>query len=156
MTTSEILSLEALNEDRIYLIRGPLFWKAYESSAYILCTQMFPLKVSKKFVKIANQELVSVGFPVSSEAKFTSGLKVISKTSDLLTLEAKQPIFIADFSAWKSSIPYVEDKPLDNISVQEDESGLREKILGINLATTTPLDAFDFLVTLQKELLLQK
>ena len=39
MTTQEITQAEAENTDRIVLYREGLFWRAYERSAFALCTQ---------------------------------------------------------------------------------------------------------------------
>ena len=47
MTSQDFIRAEAENTDRIILYKEGLFWKAYERSAYILCTQVRPFKPTK-------------------------------------------------------------------------------------------------------------
>lgn len=68
MTSREFIQEEAGNEDRIVLYREGLFWKAYERSAYAVCTQIRPFKPTKRSLKtLDGGALVSIGFPCSTE-----------------------------------------------------------------------------------------
>ena len=68
MTSRDFLSAESANTDRIVLYREGLFWKAYERSAFALCSQVRPLKPTRKTLKtLGGGDLISVGFPVVSD-----------------------------------------------------------------------------------------
>ena len=54
------------------LFRSGVFWTAYEQSALILGHHK-PLKISVKFVKTVNQQVISVGFP-DATLKFFSDI----------------------------------------------------------------------------------
>jgi hypothetical protein len=47
---------------KIFLYKQGVFWTAYEQSALILSRHK-PLKISVRFVKTVNQQVISVGFP---------------------------------------------------------------------------------------------
>ncbi|MCS2922236.1 hypothetical protein NXV62_13950 [Bacteroides fragilis] len=48
MTSKDFIEAEAGNNGSIILYREGLFWKAYEKSAYAVCTQIKPLKAIKR------------------------------------------------------------------------------------------------------------
>ena len=63
MTSKDFIEAEAGNNGSIILYREGLFWKAYEKSAYAVCTQIKPLKAIKRRLKsLGGGEIVSVGF----------------------------------------------------------------------------------------------
>lgn len=75
MTSRELIAAEAGNTDRIALYREGLFWKAYERSAYALCTQVRPFKPTRKILKtLAGGDIVSVGFPAIAADRILAGL----------------------------------------------------------------------------------
>ena len=75
MTKKELHDSEEGNYGMVYLYHDGKFWNAYERSAYILCTQVRPLKPTKRAIKSAGGiHLVSVGFPVGSEASNLKGI----------------------------------------------------------------------------------
>lgn len=51
MTSKDFIEAEAGNNGSIILYREGLFWKAYEKSAYAVCTQIKPLKAIKRRLK---------------------------------------------------------------------------------------------------------
>ena len=64
MTSKDFIRAEAENTDRIILYREGLFWKAYERSAFAVCTQIRPFKPTKRSLKtLDGGELISIGFP---------------------------------------------------------------------------------------------
>ncbi len=50
------------------------FYKAYQQSAWLLCTRVHPFKVSARPLKGFGGPLLSVGFPMTSLDKFSAGL----------------------------------------------------------------------------------
>lgn len=78
MSIKEIVEAEKSNTSKIYLYREGLFFRAYEVSAFALCSFVHPFKVIKRQLKVLNgDEVVYVGFPASSEEKYLSGRNII-------------------------------------------------------------------------------
>ena len=76
MTKLEIVDRERLSDGTILLYPEGMFYKAYEQSAFILCTKVHPFKVSVRDLKGLDGPLVSVGFPQSSLARWTAEASV--------------------------------------------------------------------------------
>lgn len=124
MTSRDFITAEASNTDRIVLYREGLFWKAYERSAYALCSQIRPLKPTRKVLKVLDGgDLISVGFPAASESAFLAGLERLEVASDRLIVAAPQPIDDEAFAAWKASVPAkvpAPRKPVEPTAEQAD------------------------------------
>lgn len=106
MTSRDFIAAEADNTDRIILYREGLFWKAYERSAFALCSQVRPLKPTRKVLKSLNGgDLISVGFPSASESSTLGGLSVIERSDDRLTVSAPRPLDEREFRVWKNAVP---------------------------------------------------
>lgn len=65
MTFHEIISNESQNEDSIYLYSEGMFMKAYERSAFFAHTLIHEFKLSKRYIKTVNMDVISLGFPES-------------------------------------------------------------------------------------------
>lgn len=76
MTKLEICAIEDANPGRVYLYPEGNFYKAYQQSAWLLCSRVHPFKVSARSLKGLDCPLVSVGFPLASLDKFAAGLRV--------------------------------------------------------------------------------
>ncbi len=74
MTKLEICNIEDSNPGQVYLYPEGAFYKAYQKSAWLLCTRVHPFKVSSRPLKGLEGPLLSVGFPQSSLEKFSAGL----------------------------------------------------------------------------------
>ncbi len=124
MTSRDFITAEATNTDRIILYREGLFWKAYERSAYALCSQVRPLKPTRKVLKVLDGgDLISVGFPTASESAVLSDLERLEETSDRLVVAAPQRIDDEAFGAWKASVPVkvsAPRKPVDPVAEPSD------------------------------------
>lgn len=86
MTKLEIAAKEKWNEGVVNLYAEGSFYKAYEQSAYILCTYVRPLKVSARPLKGWEGPLLSVGFPISAIDKGCDGA--------MLPPEAQLPLLL--------------------------------------------------------------
>ena len=95
------LKRESTNTDKIYLTPEGAFYKAYERSAYILCTQWRYLKPTVRRIKyLSGEPVVSVGFPKSS----LMALECDFAGDDLVYYAS--PIDEADFISWKDKLTY--------------------------------------------------
>ena len=73
--------MEDANPGQIYLYSEGAFYKAYQKSAWLLCTRVHPFKVSARLLKGLDGPLLSVGFPKSSLDKFSADLTVADNPS---------------------------------------------------------------------------
>ena len=69
MTFHEIISRESQNEDSIYLYREGMFMKAYERSVFFAHTLIHEFKLSKRYIKTVNMDVISLGFPEQTVPK---------------------------------------------------------------------------------------
>ena len=77
MTKLEICALEDATPGQVYLYSEGAFYKAYQQSAWLLCTRVYPFKVSVRPLKGLSGLLLSVGFPQTSLNKFSEGYSVV-------------------------------------------------------------------------------
>ena len=169
------MDAERGNADRIILYREGLFRKAYERSAYALCTQVHPLKTTKRFLKVVGGEMVSVGFPQSGDAKFIGGLERVEETEERLVLKAPARIDPQGFEAWKKTLPLQppraapktpapvpapkeggsdggERKEGEATAVMPAERVVAERLRLFDLAGRTPMECMLFVAELKKRL----
>lgn len=113
MTSRDFIQAEAANTGRIVLYREGIFWKAYERSAFAVCSQIRPFKPTRRSLKtLGGGELVSIGFPVRTEDTVLAGLERLSVEPERLELRAASPIDVAQFEAWKASVPLAPSRPV--------------------------------------------
>ena len=128
MTSKDFIEAEAGNNGSIILYREGLFWKAYEKSAYAVCTQIKPLKAIKRRLKsLGGGEIVSVGFPCKHEQKYIG--------SSEHSVVGRRDACVQNLS--RSNIPHGE---------------LIMRIRMFNLAESTPMDCMLFVNELKKML----
>ena len=102
MTTFDILRAEAHVTNTITLHHEGMFWRAYERSAYLFCTQIKELKVTKKeFKMMYRTTLVFIGFPEKSLEKFMARFRLVAKEEKTLTYEGFQPLDENEFKLWR-------------------------------------------------------
>lgn len=81
MTKLEICAIEDSIPGQVNLYPEGSFYKAYQQSAWLLCTRVHPFKVSARPLKGLGGPLLSVGFPMTSLDKFSAGLAVAENPS---------------------------------------------------------------------------
>lgn len=78
MTTLEICAIEDANPGWVNLYPEGSFYKAYQQSAWLLCTRVHPFKVSARPLKGLDGNsfppLVTVKVPVSTVVEIVTGL----------------------------------------------------------------------------------
>lgn len=158
MTSKEFLEAEAHNDKNIILYREGLFWKAYERSAYAVCTQVKPLKAIKKRLKsLDGEEIVSIGFPTEHEQKYIGALETVERSEKRLVLYSPAPIDEQAFDTWKQELglqpPAIRPKETDNRDAlwkNGSYGSLAEKRRSFDLAASTPLDCMLFINELKQ------
>lgn len=155
-STSDILSIENSNISEIHLYQEGIFWRAYNQSAYLFiqfCDKDF--KLSKRFVKLVQQEVLSIGFPASSLDKYLS-------QCEYEYLDNKH-IFISDsgysldgdsYFSWFSNIPLPESHVKQTeLSLVDSQDTILDRLLSFRLEHKTALECLLFVSELQKDLL---
>lgn len=102
MTTQDILTAEQEVTTQVTLYYEGMFWKAYERSAYLICTQIHAFKTSRRHVKQSREELISIGFPDTSLEKTMAGHPCVCQTHLSRTYGGFRPCSEAAFQLWKN------------------------------------------------------
>ena len=74
MTFREIIDREDQNTDSIWLYREGMFMKAYERSAFFAHTLIHEFKLSERYIKTVNMDVISLGFPEQTVPKWLTVL----------------------------------------------------------------------------------
>jgi len=166
MSISEKIQLSATffsqnsekKESIVHLFKEGAFWIAYEQSAYGIC-KVKSYQPTKKFVKLVNRDIVSIGFPESAlnhlkeSGCLRSGTEYSNTHIDLLL---ENPLDENEFEEWKTNIKLTERKPKngqnEGNSVCETAMywNLVEKIKNFDLSNATPMKCMMFLHELKK------
>ena len=138
MTAKEVMEMEKGNLTEIRLYHEGMFWRAYERSAFMMCSQVKKLKVVARRVKAAGNEVVSyVGFPLSSFATVCNGIEVLSRSEDCIVLKSPNAITEEEFAAWKK-----QGGPSEAVDIVK-------MIKGFTVAEHTPMECMAFIIKLQ-------
>lgn len=112
MTLQEIIAAENCNTDRIYLYPEGVFWKAYERSAFAFVRRISRYKITKRFVKYLDTEIVSLGFPDTSRARVLGDRPVQAGPYGMLVLDGGT-IDPSVYARWKEAIPLIAPRMLE-------------------------------------------
>ena len=99
MKIKEILALEKENQNQIILLKEGIFWRAYNMSAFLFTKNIEEYKVTKKYRKVVNAEIVYLGFPHTVLEKILEKAKinftVILEEEKKLVLQLNSKIYTA-------------------------------------------------------------
>ncbi len=159
MTVKEIIQMENGNQNTIILLREGIFWKAYERSAYAFFMQIHPYKPTRKWVISVKQDIVSLGFPMSSADTILKDAKILLKQADSIVLSAL-PVIAEEVEGWKQNLPMIlpdsKQVPQKSDLFVAPKSAIYEQlannIRGFNLESKTPVECMLFLME-QKRML---
>ncbi len=125
----EILHYEAEKQsNEVVLFLEGKFWKAYEKSAFVL-TMMYGFKPTRRYVKIAKQEIISVGFPQESLQKYLGNEKT-EYSEKLIRVWCNKEQNEDAFITWKNATRIKEVKVLP---VQKEEKSKPSPVSDIGL-----------------------
>ncbi|MDR0746072.1 MAG: hypothetical protein LBF17_06230 [Mediterranea sp.] len=163
MTIEDIIKEEIENNNTVILFREGIFWKAYEKSAYAFCKHVKPFMVKKKYIRTVNDEIVSIGFPMSSTKAILQGRTILQEEERKMVVSIDQ-IDHESFMEWKkeqtltappansfSGASYSNNSEAFSCSNQEKE--IINRIRLFNLENKTPLECMFFLSEIKKQLL---
>ncbi|MDR1808974.1 MAG: hypothetical protein LBR34_01030 [Prevotella sp.] len=131
----------------IRLYKEGVFWVAYERSAYEIC-KIKPYKSTKKYVKKAAQDVVTVGFPDNALESILSFFDIIEKSEKTVAARCKgeQTNTEDGFEEWKSGIALAAGEQV-SASLHRD---VETKIRNFDLTNATPLQCMNFLADLKR------
>ena len=101
MTFREIIDREDQNTDSIWLYREGMFMKAYERSAFFAHTQIHEFKLSKRYIKTVNMDVISLGFPEQTLPKWLNGYVYEWVQDGLLRCRMRKKFDEVEFYNWK-------------------------------------------------------
>lgn len=150
MKIKEILKIERENTESIFLHKEGLFWRAYEHSAYLFTLYIKEYKITKKFYKNVNAEVVYLGFPANA----LQSLLQFSKEKDINKEETqiiigKYEFTNNDFLKWKAGTQLWQSS---ETLPKFEQSDIIEKIKNFPVVGKTPIECQQFLIELQSEL----
>ncbi|MDR1716021.1 MAG: hypothetical protein LBS20_09255 [Prevotella sp.] len=152
MTLLEKMSL--LDNDTLHLFKEGIFWIAYEQDAYRL-NGIKKLKATKKYVKVAGMEVVSVGFPQAVLDEILPHFTVCERTEAYIRAKAdSMQENNGEFERWKEEISVYalpEKKQAVQVPVKEHltAEALYERVRMFRLSTATPMDCMHFIENIQ-------
>ncbi|MCF0183566.1 MAG: hypothetical protein HUK01_04440 [Bacteroidaceae bacterium] len=133
------------------------FLRAYNRSAWKFHTFINDYKVKRMFVKSANEEVVSLGFPETSLHALTDGRQMT--TTDLgfdLMLKPGETLRADDYEAWVAAIPVTNNSRSDYeacpLSGPEAEREVLRRLMQFPVERRSPLDCQAFLSELREML----
>jgi len=163
MTLQEIVDLEAQNDGIIRLYFDGVFWKAYQQSAYLFARNVMAFKLTRKFVKLANMEVVSLRFPKQSLEKLFSKKQIVEVAVNQLSVFGYSS-GLENYKQWLEATPLTRKKREPaKVTTQEKVSGegtslpftekeryVIEQLCNFRIEKSTPMDCMTFIVSLQK------
>ena len=155
MTVKEIIELEEHNSDKIYLLKEGIFYRAYNRSAMRLNTSFNPYKVHSKYIKNVNQEIYYCGFPLAVLEKvkqwaIENGFQVIAENEKIIAI---QNVPANDnYTKWQEQQNLVVKEPVFQYGKRSDIGDIIRQIQHYPVISKTPVEAFNFLADIQKQL----
>jgi len=154
MKVAEIQEIEKTNFENIYLFKEGIFWRVYEKSAWRFVKNIREYRVFRKYIKAVKHDIVYLGFPESILHEILSIVEtnhafsnIIHKSEILIEIQGFTDV--VGFEQWKSEIDITTAKEKSSEGKQDE---IIRKIKDYPIMNKTPMDAFNFLVVIQKEI----
>lgn len=143
MTIKQKIEL-AVQPNKLYLFKEGMFYKLYNQNAMCFVQNVKPYKVSVKFVKKANQDVFTIGFPqtVLSLNKLQINLKPIKEEPDYLCYQVTQTIREQEFASWCNTTLTNQVKLQSKATTQN----IVQQLKHFDVANNTPIQALEFVV----------
>lgn len=152
MGIENIIESESLNNGEIHLYLEGMFWKAYQRSAFIFVNQVTSFKITKKYVKLVDENVVSLGFPKDS-------LVTHFKQEQIEMINKKELIIkgykfdIQSYQSWLNALPLSMtnlEKLLSMDQYTRDELNKEKRVLDLlrtfKIEKSTPVDCMMFVI----------
>lgn len=156
MKIFEIIQKEKINNNKVFLIKEGIFWRAYEVSAMLFINNIKKFSLLKRYIKKISNNIVFIGFPDSSlesilKIVVEKGYKIETRSEKFIELSGFNEI--TNFGELKSEFVIKKDEKdlvLANCSVEL--TSIINKIINYPIATQTPVEAMNFVAEIQNEI----
>lgn len=152
MKVKEILALEKGNRNQITLLKEGMFWRAYNLSAYLFSKHIQAFKITKRYFKVVDTELVYLGFPYAILEK---KLEKAASNFSIIKEQDKKVVLVLKENIKSNEERYKEWFHTFEISTPKKEANnckkVFQKIKNFPILNKTPIESQLFLVSLQKE-----
>ncbi len=145
------------------------FYRAYEWSAWLCVRYIRQFKVTKRFVKNINADMVFIGFPKTSFDKFQlEGAQIddLGETGLLMTLpdglvhpDSEDTTLETEFNDWKTTIPLAtkEEIPKEKTVYADNGkpvtlTGIMRRLMEYQVENHSPIDCMLFLTDVKQQL----
>lgn len=153
----------------VHLFREGTFYRAYEWSAWLCLRYFTEMKVTHRLLK-GGEDIVFVGFPLTSLDRYTPKGAVVSPTGDKsITMTLPSNVFVpdvdieslrTDFENWKQSQPLTETskKKLEEEKVRAERNAhprltdVMLRILAYPIEQHSPMECMVFLSDIKQQI----
>ena len=144
MTILDKVTLQQQDTTKIFLFKEGVFYKAYNEGAFLLQDRNY--KVAVKKIKSVENEVLSIGFPISVLEKLKEN-RQIEEYDNYCSLQSNIVFSLLLYEEWYqnqiTNIKRVDRKYLE-------EYTLKDTIKNYPLANKTPIEVFIWVAELQK------
>lgn len=153
MTIKEKINLAA-QPNMLYLFKEGMFYKVYNQNAMWFVNFIKPYKVAIKYIKNIQKNVYSIGFPINYLNNLSLQPMAVQNTENsipqLICYTIKQqPIKQKEYINWCASLPN-QNQPITLKTNRH--TNIITQLQNFEMATTTPIQAFEFLLQLKKTL----
>lgn len=159
MNLKDKLEAELQNEPLIFLYMEGMFWKAYEQSAMRFTKEVKAYKLQKRFVKIVNCEVVSMGFPDGSLHEVLKGREFLQIDDKRISFYVDMAFTAVEFEEWKSTLPAESENAFlpsaittigrPDVCISEAERNVLSQLAAFRVETASPLQCMMLVSDLQ-------
>ena len=148
MTILDKVTLQQQDTTKIFLFKEGIFYKAYNEGAFLLRDRNY--KVTIKKIKSIENEVLSIGFPVSVFDKIKENKQ--SKVYDnYVCLQTNIVYNDKMYSEWRDNQAATNSNNSGTSNTKEiNNKALIESIKNFPLANKTPMEVFMWVANLQK------
>lgn len=143
------------------LFKEGIFYKCYNADAMVFSERIKPYKISVRYVKSADAEVLSLGFPVSESEKGMLSLNEIGKLLDVKEFEDQNNYIVyylkenlkEGYDIWATTIGEKEKASSKNSLIDKpDFTDLVLLIKNYDLVNSTPMQGMNFIHHLKTEI----
>lgn len=155
MGVKEKIAQELNNANSIYLLKEGIFWRAYNQSAMRFVNNMKPLKIIRKYIKKAGQEIFYCGFPESSLDNIRE--KAIEKGFQITEINDKKIVISGvsaeeDYKNWMKNQPACLNESVVQYAKRNTPDNIIQQIQNYPLENATPMETMLFIQKLKQSI----
>ena len=144
------------------------FYRAYEWSAWLCCRYVRQNKVTRRFVKLLDSDVVYIGFPRTSLQKYVldgteveeceDGSVVLRLSATLFPPESECKVLSVDFEAWREHLPMAEKTVQKQATDKQpmvqpvSPTGIMQQVLMFPIESRSPIECMLFFAEIKHKL----